>query len=244
MFRIIRSEWLKYQWGLFFLFVIVDAGVNAGLGALSTRDYKEVFETGWDTFFMHSVTFHTLFFYPFYTGLFASMLCYYEYKDGGWKHLFTLPIPRIQIYSSKLVLLLTLMGFTQLFFLSAYLLSGYMLKLPGEIPVAMMLKHTLAGWLAVFPLASFQLWMAQKIRTFGLSIMFNILCVVPNLVLTGLHSSIGAWFPFTLPYYAMFPQHTSLSPRLDLLPFLFIAAFTFILYLFIGSRQFIRHEIH
>lgn len=66
-----------------------------------------------------------------------------------------------------------------------------------------------------FPLAALQLMLSIKIRNFGASLGMSICCVVPNIVITGFHSSIGAWFPFTIPYYIMMPQTATYAPRVE-----------------------------
>jgi lantibiotic transport system permease protein len=242
MRKLFRTEIIKLQWILIFFLIAIDAVINAGLGAMYTYDFKQLFKVGWESLYLQTVSFHALFFYPLYTGVFASLICHYEHKNGGWKQLFSLPIKRSYIYWAKFLILMILMAISQGIFFLAYLISGNLMGLQGHIPWTTLFISLIGGWIAVFPLAAFQIFISQKIKTFGVSIIFNIFCVIPNIVLTGLNSTIGSWFPFTLPYYAMFPKGTTLSPNFDFYPFVIILFITLVIYVIIGRRSLIKQD--
>lgn len=72
-------------------------------------------------------------------------------------------------------------------------------------------------------------------------LVLNIFLVLPNLIVTGMVYYIAAWFPFSLPFFAMSPKAGVAHP-FDPISFWFIVAFTTLLYLVLGWRIFIRRE--
>jgi hypothetical protein len=98
------------------------------------------------------------------------------------------------------------------------------------------------GWLACFPLGMLQIILSTRFKSMGTALLFSISMVIPNIVITGLPSVLGAWFPFAPPYYAMFPQGMNLSPNLELLPFTVILTVTFLVYFALGLKSFICRE--
>ena len=66
--------------------------------------------------------------------------------------------------------------------------------------------------------------------------------IIPNLLLTGMHSNLGSWFPSTIPFYTMMPQGTQFSPRVDLMSLYIIVAITSTIYILSGSISFRKRE--
>ncbi|MHB0863948.1 ABC transporter permease [Paenibacillus sp. SEL3] len=242
MGSILRVEIIKLQWIMVWILIILDAVINSLMGVLELNDLKQFFSPSWLTLYTYSAQFHSMFFYPLYCGIIASLLCAYEHRDGGWKILLSSPYPRQQIYYAKYILLILILGLDQLIFIVGYFVSGNIVGAPGEIPWSVVLSTGLGGWLGIFPLAALQLMLSIKIRNFGASLGMSICCVVPNIVITGFHSSIGAWFPFTIPYYIMMPQTATYAPRVEPYSLGLIVIFTFLAYLYGGRKMFVNRD--
>ncbi|GGF71080.1 hypothetical protein GCM10010912_15300 [Paenibacillus albidus] len=238
MKRLMSAEWMKVQRLIILLLIGIDLAVVTVLGINSLDNLASFFPPSWDTLYHHMIEFHALFFYPLYVGIFASLLCRYEHIHGGWKQLLTLPIRRTGIYWSKLGMLMLLMGLTQICFVLTYLLAGLRTGVPGQLDGRALLVGIVGGWLSILPFAALQLWISLRLSSFASSLILSVSMVIPNIVLTGLHATIGAWFPFTAAYYVMFPRGTALSPRLDVLPFILILAVTSLFYIW-GGRRFL-----
>lgn len=242
MKELITTEFIKVEWKKATLLILCNVLVNMGLGIVYLNDLDYFFKPNWFTFYMHAVTFHAMFFFPLYVGIFATILCFYEHRNGGWKQLATLPYERQQFFYAKGIILMFLTLVTQITFLLGYLLTGTLISVPGVIPWKMVFINMTGGWLSLFPLMAAQLWISSKIKNFSAAMVINVSCVLPNIVLTGLHSSIGSWLPFTAPYYVMFPQGVNLSPRFDFVPYILIILTTFSVYLFLGRRSYVKRE--
>ncbi|WP_019636605.1 ABC transporter permease [Paenibacillus fonticola] len=239
---LLRTEAMKVQWSIVILLIFLDTTVNAAMGIMQLDSLKEFFMPNWSTLYMYSVNFHAMFFYPLYCGILASLLCLYEHRDGGWRTVLSSPVPRYKFYYAKYLLLILILALVQIIFLLGYLCTGYLLHLPGVIPWDVLAYTIVGGWFGIFPLAALQLILSIKIRNFGAAFAMSICYVVPNIVLTGFHSSIGAWFPFTIPYYIMMPQTASYAPRVEFYSLWFIVLLTGMVYLFSGRRFFVRRD--
>ncbi|WP_098742023.1 ABC transporter permease [Paenibacillus sp. EZ-K15] len=236
MRMLLRAEGMKLQWRIIFLLIVLDTLINSAMGAMQLQSLSDFFPPSWSTLYIHSVNLHSMFFYPLYSGIVASLLCLYEHKDGGWKITMSLPVPRYKIFYAKYILLVGILALVQIVFLLGYLGTGYLVKAPERIPWETLLYSVIGGWIGVLPLAALQLMVSIRVRNFGASLAMSIGYVVPNIVLTGFHSAIGAWLPFTIPYYVMMPQAAIYAPRVEPYSLWSIVLITGMVYLLIGQR--------
>lgn len=242
MYRLLYSEFQKIKWSIIFIMIILEGVVTWALAAGNSQSLSHYFPYNWTTLYFQAVSFHAMFFLPLFAGIFATFLCFYEHKDGAWKQLLTFPYPRWKILLSKFWVLITLTAFMQIVFLIGYLITGNMIHVEDLIPWKTILQGIAGGWLACFPLAMLQLWLATRFKSFGIALLLCISSVIPNIVLTGLPALLGVWFPFTAPYYTMFPQGLNLSPRVEVLPFILILVFTFFVYFICSIRSFVHKD--
>jgi hypothetical protein len=242
MCKLYYSEFHKIKWSVISVMVLLEGIVTWLLAAGNVKSLSYYFPYNWTTLYFQAVSFHGMFFLPLFAGIFAAFLCFYEHKDGAWKQLLALPYPRWKIFLSKFLALVTLIAVMQLLFLAEYLITGNVTGVEDAIPWKSVLQGIWGGWLACFPLAMLQIVLTSRFKSFGIALLFSISSVVPNIVLSGLPASLGAWFPFIPPYYAMFPQELALSPRLEPVSFVLILGVTFFIYLAIGLRSFIRKD--
>lgn len=236
MRMLLRAEGMKLQWRIIFLLIVLDTLINSAMGAMQLQSLRDFFPPSWSTLYIHSVNLHSMFFYPLYSGIVASLLCLYEHKDGGWKITMSLPVPRYKVFYAKYIWLVGILALVQIVFLLGYLETGYLVKAPERIPWETLLYSVIGGWIGVLPLAALQLMVSIRVRNFGAALAMSVGYVVPNIVLTGFHSAIGAWLPFTIPYYVMMPQAALYAPRVEPYSLWFIVLFTGIVYLLMGKR--------
>lgn len=193
MENLMKAERMKLQYPVIFILFLLGAlgTVMLGMNSLNSENFVGFFERGWKTFYLHMASFHGLFFYPLYAGVLASFICRYEHTNGGWKQLFCLPIPRYRVYYAKLGTLMLLMGLIQLLFAGSYLLAGVLLQLGDDLDFTELIIGTVGGWLAILPFAALQLWVSMRLKSFVSSLILSASIVIANIVLTGLHASIG-----------------------------------------------------
>lgn len=242
MMRLFLAECRKVRWPLIALLIFMDITASFVLAGKSVKAYTDYFLPDWNTLYFQAVMFHGLFFLPLQAGIFAAFICFYEHKNGAWKQLLTRPFPRWKIFISKFLMLMVLLAVVQILFLAAYLLTGVLMHVEGEIPWNKILTGIIGGWLACCPLAMLQTGLAIGFKSFGMALLLNVSMVIPNIVITGLPSFLGAWEPFAAPYYAMFPQGISMSPRMEPISFIVILIVTFVIYFIAGLRSFVRRD--
>ncbi|MEK3731956.1 MULTISPECIES: ABC transporter permease [Paenibacillus] len=242
MNMLLRAETMKTQWRVVILLILLDTLINALMGMEQLDSLKEFFPPSWMSLYIHSVNLHAMFFYPLYCGIIASLLCMYEHRDGGWKIALAFPGPRYHIFYAKYLVLIGILAVVQLVFMLGYLAAGKLAHAPGSIPWGTLAYTGFGGWLGILPLAALQLIVSIKVRNFGASLALAIGYVVPNIVFTGFHSTIGAWLPFTIPYYVMMPQEAIYAPRVEPYSLWAIVFFTGGLYLWLGQRFFERRD--
>ncbi|MFU1796775.1 ABC transporter permease [Paenibacillus azoreducens] len=242
MRMLLRAEAMKTQWKIVLLLILLDTLINAAMGVEQLNSLKEFFKPSWTTLYIHSVNLHSMFFYPLYCGILASLLCMYEHRDGGWKLVMGFPGPRHKIFFAKYLVLVGILALVQVVFMLGYLTAGKLAGAPGSLPWGTLVYTGLGGWIGILPLAALQLIVSIKVRNFGASLALSVGYVVPNIVLTGFHSSIGAWLPFTIPYYVMMPQTAIFAPRVEPYSLWAITLFTGLVYLLIGRRFFEKRD--
>ncbi|WPC43446.1 ABC transporter permease [Clostridium sp. JS66] len=245
MIKLIKTELLKIQWKSILLLILMDILVSSILAINAVNDYKETFAPNWNTLYFQEVMLHAMFFLPLLTGIVAALICSYEHKNRVWKQILTLPYSRSAIYFSKFIVIIIILLIVQLSFLISYILigySGYKIQLVGIIPWKTVAFGVVGGYFAIFPLAALQLWLSIKFESFSRALVLNVFMVIPNIVITGFNSYIGAWFPYSSAYYAMFPQGINLSPRVEWSSFFIITFATFMFYLIKGCCSFSKKD--
>lgn len=242
MGKLLLAEIRKVRWFMIFLLITMDVVASYVLAAGSVKSLADYFVPNWHTLYFQAVSYHGMFLFPLFVSIFAAFLCFYEHKDGAWKQQLTMPFPRFKIYLVKFIMLLILLLILQLVFLTGYYITGKIIQVEDVIPWKTVLVGVFGGWLACFPLGMLQIILSTRFKSMGTALLFSISMVIPNIVITGLPSFLGAWFPFAPPYYAMFPQGINLSPNLELAPFAVILIITFFLYFTIGFRAFIHKD--
>lgn len=243
MRKLLAAEAVKVQWSLIVLFIAVDLLVNMSLGISDLEMLKEYYAPNWPHFLMVVFNFHSMFFFPLFSGVLAALLCLYEHRSGGWKQLFAMPYSRAQMYGAKFMILVFILAVIQLAFIGAAVTTGVIVGVEGSLNWSMLLNSALCGWIGILPLAALQLWFSSKWSSFGIAFSINVACVLPNIVVSGMHSLYGMWFPFIVPFYTMMPQGTPFAPRVDEFSLYIWIGISFIAAVLLGGYAFRRKEL-
>ncbi|MFJ7932661.1 ABC transporter permease [Peribacillus sp. NPDC096448] len=237
--RSLNSEKIKIQWYFFFLLIICETLINSFISFIALG---QDFSSNWNNYYTYAANFHSMFFFPLLAGLFTTLLYRYEHNNNSWKNILTATIPKHYIYLSKMIWVLLFLVITQLFFFLSYFAVGQILGVEGSLPLFLIFKSLVGGIIAIIPLLALQAWISIYIRNFGASLVIVLGLIIPNVLLTGMHSNLGSWFPPTLPFYTMMPKGTQFSPRVDLLSLYVIVAITSFIYILGGSLSFRKKE--
>lgn len=236
----IRAEKIKIPWLLIILLLVGGGIINSAVAVITlTTTYQSI---TWMDFYTYSVNFHAMFFFPLMTGIIVSLLCRYEHIGGNWKLILTRPYARKRLYITKIIWISLILFLYQCIFLICFYITGELMNTSGIFPTQLLFKCLILGMVSIVPLIALQLGITIHIKNFATSLVFIIGMVVPNIVITGMHSIIGSWFPSALPFYLMMPGDSPFSPRADLYNVYPILIITLFIYSFWGYRYFVKKE--
>lgn len=201
---------------------------TSSLDILSKSDTNE-----WYQLWNQVTFFYGLFLFPILSGIYAIFLCRTDHLTGGWKQLFSLPVKREKVFSSKLFLLVLLLLITQMTQFLLFIIVGNLLGLQDNLNLTFFLKAVINGWIAIFPIAIFQLMLAIKTKSFMFSLSLNVLFTFLSLVMMVV--GLEQYYPWTLPSIAMAsPTETGLSHSLS---YFYALVFTLSLILYIWGKK-------
>ncbi|MBA4495405.1 ABC transporter permease [Paenactinomyces guangxiensis] len=209
----IKTEWNKLPWMIIFAVILIGPAVSLWIGfGVPTKAGEGL--TPWQWYFSISIHKYSLFFLPIVTGIFAALLCRFEHLSGGWKRLFTFPVPRSFIYLSKWIVLILLLLLTQIVFLAGFITIGTFKGLEGLIPWDLFVKSLLSGLAAAFPLGTLLLGVSLFWKSFATPFVLNMLFTVPSIIATG-SPRLGIWYPWAQPFLAMMPENHQWAASVD-----------------------------
>lgn len=136
-----------------------------------------------------------IFFFPILISICASYLWRLEHTNYNWNSLMTAPIPRRFIFMAKLVILVRAILITQILLMIFMIFIGKVLfRFTQPIPLEI-LWWLFMGWFSAISVATVQLYLSMRIRSFAVPIGIAVcLCIVGLLFyITGM----GSMFPYS-----------------------------------------------
>lgn len=200
MLKMLRVEMMKTQWWLIGLVAVLGPVIAVAFGV---NPAGHTGAEAWKTAYGFAALRYAWIFYPLLAGVFAALVCRPDHVGGGWKQLLALPISRTKLYLAKFLLLVFLLGVTNLFFGGAFVAAGLLDHLGSAgIPWSEIGRSLLAGWVAVLPLAAVQLWISSRWKSFGAALALNVCFTLPAIFAAQSHE-IAPWYPWAQPVLAM-----------------------------------------
>lgn len=240
MNKLLTAEFMKIQWRLIAVLILIALIADVSLTSSNWGMLSAVYEPSWPNYLMYIINLHTAFFFPLLSGTIAGLICMYEHRSGGWKQLFATPYSRSSIFSAKYAVLLCMLAIIQVLFIAAEIGSGMIAGVEGSVDWLYVVSSAVLGWIGIFPLSAIQLWFSTRFKNFGIAFSINVVCVLLNIVFSGLPSTLGMWFPFVLPFYTMMPQGTPFSPRVQEWSLYAMVGISFVFYFLLGRSMFRR----
>ncbi|GIO37029.1 multidrug ABC transporter permease [Paenibacillus antibioticophila] len=243
MNKLLTAEFMKIQWRLIAVLILIALIADVSLASSNWGMLSAVYEPSWPNYLMYIINLHTAFFFPLLSGTIAGLICLYEHRSGGWKQLLATPYSRSSIYSAKYAVLLCMLAIIQVLFIAAEIGSGMIAGVEGPVDWLFVVSSAVLGWFGILPLAAIQLWFSSRFKNFGIAFSINVVCVLLNIVFSGLPSTLGMWFPFVLPFYTMMPQGTPFSPRVQEWSLYAMVGISFVFYFLLGKYMFRRKQL-
>ena len=150
-----------------------------------------------------------LFLLPMVIAAFTTLVGQIEYRTRGWHHILALPIPRWQIFTAKIVVVLGVnMAMTALVLIYAWAGAAMGGALGGFAPVGPMPWESLserAGWLLASStmLVVLQTWAALRFASFVVPLSIGIAGTLVSLAVAMTQAREADWFPWVLPQRSM-----------------------------------------
>ncbi len=242
---VLWSEWLKVRrslviWLVLLLIPLFLTIVGVTNYTTNIHVFEEAGLVGWRGTWTQVEFLHGMVLCPVLSSVFVALLCRFEHVDGGWKQLLTFPLPKRDIYFSKMIVAWLLVGMTNIVLFLFFYMIGNIMGVTGDFPFMKLLGLFLGGWLASLPLISLQLWLSTQWKNFVLPIAINFAFVMPNVFITS--SKYGKYYPWAQPAYAMNPEN-QLGFNFSLQDFYFAMLITFLLFSIAGFFNFLRTEV-
>ncbi|MCM3701183.1 ABC transporter permease [Paenibacillus macerans] len=196
MIRSIAAEWLKLRRGRIWITMTVLPALSLFIGCFNYYSNQAVLNNAWYSLWTQVSLFYGEFFFPILIAICCAYVCRLEHANRNWNLVHTAPVSAASIYFGKLTVIAALILGVQALFIALYLLFGLLLSLPpADIPVELA-GWALRGWIAAISIASMQLLLSFRIRSFATPVGISICCSMLGLGLYILNMRF--LFPFSL----------------------------------------------
>lgn len=145
--------------------------------------------------------FYPTIFFPILSVLLAANLCKVEHEGHNWIRALTCPVSWKQLYLSKYLWLVLLLGLAQVIALSEFAVIGEFARLNHPFPWALLIQCLVLGWIGILPLAAFHLAVCAYWSNYVQSVILNILLILPVFLIIGSkkYTWLGYVYPWALP---------------------------------------------
>ena len=214
--------------------------IPAIYGTFNYQQNTAILTGGWYSLWSQMTLFYALFFYAPLIALYCSYLWRLEHLNHNWNVLMTAPVPVWDIFLGKLVIILKVTLFTQLWVFFLYLLCGKLSGLPG-IPDAIIFIWALRGTAAAIAIGTLQLLLSMVIRSFAVPIGIALAGSIIGFVAGS--TGLSMFIPYSLMLMGMNSNKETDALSGSTAPFLFFCLFFFLLFTAISVAILKRKDV-
>ncbi|MDB3083982.1 multidrug ABC transporter permease [Clostridioides difficile] len=196
----------------------------------------------WYSLWTQVSLFYGEFFFPILIAIFCAYICRLEHMNHNWNNIMTLPINLKNIFLSKLAVTSVLTAITQIVFVIFYIVAGNMFGFPDSIPKELT-GWIVKGWIISISIASIQLYMSIKIRSFATPIGISLCLSLFGMGLLIAKPSIGIFFPYSMLGSAMGIIKQSALSINDTMVSICVAFITTLVFSEIANRNFKKNDV-
>ncbi|SFQ43585.1 ABC transporter permease [Salibacterium halotolerans] len=176
----------------------------------------------------------------------ASVIANIEHQAEAWKQTLTFPVPRIKVFLSKFVLLLSGSFLSAVLLMVGMFLFGVVFNFTSEVPWAKIIGDSFFPYIATVPIMVIQLWLSLTIKNQAFSITIGAVSTMGGLFFA--LSSVTKWLPWAYPLNSstirMNYNSNTLMLNPDLWSVLFLSCMLGVVLILLGGINFSRKEIH
>lgn len=211
--RALYAEWLKTRRTLALRLVFIAPLAIVLLSTLNFLRASTFFFSediaAWEWLIRNTLGLWALLLLPLFVALQAALLAGLEHQHGGWKHIFALSTPRWSVYVAKQLVVLFMIGVSQVMLMLGVLVAGAALQAVNIRPeisfgaiawdkfIAGGIGMYVASWLLIVVHA----WIAMRWQQFTVAMGFAIIALVAGFMLA--NTQQGVFFPWSMPILAI-----------------------------------------
>lgn len=193
--RCIDAEWMKLRRSRLSLILFALPVFSVLIGCANYVLNREALTGGWYSLWTQVSLFYGEFFLPVLVAICCAYMCRLEHLNKNWNTVMTAPVSAAHLFLAKLTVVGAMLLFVQLLFLSLYYAAGKTFGLPSPHPVETF-GWVIRGWFATAAIASIQLGLSMRIRSFAVPVGISVCFVFIGL---GLYvANLGMFFPYSL----------------------------------------------
>ncbi len=158
-------------WLMFFILPVI----SAGYGTFNYLQNLEILTDGWYSLWTQHTLFYSMFFFPAMVAVYAAYLWRLEHLGHNWNLIMASPVPPLDLFTAKLVVVEKLALLTHIFVFVLYVLCGkFIAGLPGWPPVVLLL-FLLRGAVGALAVVAAQLVLSMLIRSFAVPVFLALM---------------------------------------------------------------------
>lgn len=167
----------------------------------------------WNLFSLMSWRGMAFFYSVFFIVLQVCLYFNIEYKNNTWKHIFTLPIHKSQLYLNKLLSVLAFVICYYVLFVPFWILFGYVLgtirpqlQLTSHSPdYALLFRNCCHSFIASLSIISIHIWLSLRFRNMIIPIGIAVFCSIMMVALFQGRAEEIIFWPYAFQYLSVSP---------------------------------------
>lgn len=171
LMRCIRAEARKLRGNAVWLVFLLVPLLSAAFGTVNYLQNLKLLKSEWYSLYTQHTLFYATFFFSPMAGLYAACLWRPEHMGHGMNAMMTAPVPRMDIFLAKGIILSAMTLLTQLWVFALFIVCGRAFAGLSGWPDAQLLLWMLRGTLGAVPIAALELLLAMVIRSFAVPVL-------------------------------------------------------------------------
>lgn len=240
LLRCMHAELIKLKrsfiWIVFFILPVI----STVMGCANYMNNLGILKQQWYSLWTQTTLFYSNFFFPPLIAVYCAFLWRLENFNHNRNALMTAPIPVSCLYGAQFLAVSCITLLTQAYVGFLYILSGFLVGLPGLPPVQIWF-WLLRGALGGLTIAAVQLFLSAILRSFALPIAIGFLAGMGGFLFA--NTGLGLCCPYSLMLLGMNSNRDEDILTGYALPFYMSCLFFLSLFLFLGIRYLKKADV-
>ena len=200
LFNCIQCEKMKLKHSHMWIAFVLIPLLPSAMGTMNYLQNLSILKSKWFSLWTQETLFYADFFYAPLIAIYCGYLWRIENRNKNRHLLMTMPVPVRDIFLGKLMSIVKITLFTQLWVFILFLITGKFLSFDGMPPVTLLL-YALRGTLGAIVIATLQLLLSMTVRSFAAPVAIAIFGAVTGMLMS--NSRYGICYPYSLMMLGM-----------------------------------------